>query len=298
MEQNMREQRVALGEAFGTKKAKKAILSVTENAISPDKSARNKLANGTTKVDATAAAMMANMAEATAGMATKEELDLVMNANKPRPNANTETTDLSKVYTVETLIGTETMASILVRPWQTEMKAGREVMVPSRFVAARLVKFKDNVEKLKMLRYMLLLIQFINATKSGREGRKLPRHDELKTINEGQPDSLLQGVKRKFSEGPTMTRHSADLLITHLCAIAMVVDNYEVDMWDLKDDLKMEIGPMAQYFKEIGAKIVAYPEGMRKAMRIEKAAASQRKLAKLKIPLEFPTTKFVRSSKK
>lgn len=294
----MREQRVALGEAFGTKKAKKAILSVTENAISPDKSARNKLANGTTKVDATAAAMMANMAEATAGMATKEELDLVMNANKPRPNANTETTDLSKVYTVETLIGTETMASILVRPWQTEMKAGREVMVPSRFVAARLVKFKDNVEKLKMLRYMLLLIQFINATKSGREGRKLPRHDELKTINEGQPDSLLQGVKRKFSEGPTMTRHSADLLITHLCAIAMVVDNYEVDMWDLKDDLKMEIGPMAQYFKEIGAKIVAYPEGMRKAMRIEKAAASQRKLAKLKIPLEFPTTKFVRSSKK
>ena len=294
----MREQRVALGEAFGTKKAKKAILSVTENAISPDKSARNKLANGTTKVDATAAAMMANMAEATAGMATKEELDLVMNANKPRPKANTETTDLSKVYTVETLIGTETMASILVRPWQTEMKAGREVMVPSRFVAARLVKFKDNVEKLKMLRYMLLLIQFINATKSGREGRKLPRHDELKTINEGQPDSLLQGVKRKFSEGPTMTRHSADLLITHLCAIAMVVDNYEVDMWDLKDDLKMEIGPMAQYFKEIGAKIVAYPEGMRKAMRIEKAAASQRKLAKLKIPLEFPTTKFVRSSKK
>ena len=294
----MREQRVALGEAFGTKKAKKAILSVTENAISPDKSARNKLVNGTTKVDATAAAMMANMAEATAGMATKEELDLVMNANKPRPKANTETTDLSKVYTVETLIGTETMASILVRPWQTEMKAGREVMVPSRFVAARLVKFKDNVEKLKMLRYMLLLIQFINATKSGREGRKLPRHDELKTINEGQPDSLLQGVKRKFSEGPTMTRHSADLLITHLCAIAMVVDNYEVDMWDLKDDLKMEIGPMAQYFKEIGAKIVAYPEGMRKAMRIEKAAASQRKLAKLKIPLEFPTTKFVRSSKK
>lgn len=297
-QQNMRAQRNALGEAFGTKKAKKAILSVTENAISPDKSARNKLANGTTKLDSVSSAMMANMAEATASMATREELDNAMNANKPRPKANTETTDLSKVYTVETLIGTETMTTIQVRPWQVEMKAQREVMVASRFVANRLNKFKDNVEKLKMLRYMLLLIEFYNSTKPGRDGRRLPKPDELKPMINGQPESLLQGVKRKFADGSMMSRHSADLLITHLCAIAMVVDNFEVDIWDLKDDLKLEVAGMTLYFKEIGAKIVAFPEGMRKAMKMEKAAASQRKLARLKIPLEFPTTKFVRASKR
>lgn len=294
----MWEQRVALGEAFGTKKAKKAILSRTENAISPDKSARNKLANGSTKVDSASAAMMANMAEATAGMATREELDLVMNANKPRPQANTETTDLNKVYTIESLIGTENLASVQVRPWVVEMKAGKEVMVSSRFVANRLNKFKDNAEKLKILRYMLLLIEFYNSTTSGRDGRKLARGDDLKLIIAGQPESLLTGVKRKFTEGPIMTRHSADLLITHLCAMAMVVDNYEVEMWDLKDDLKLEIAPMSQYFKEIGARVVALPEGMRKSLGIEKAAAAQRKVARLKIPLEFPTTKFVRGSKR
>lgn len=294
----MREQRVALGEAFGTKKAKKAILSKTENAISPEKSARNKLANGTTKIDSVSAAMMADMAEATAGMATREQLDLVMNANKPRPKANTETTDLSKVYTIGSLIGTDTMTSIQVRPWVVEMKAGKEVLVTSRFVASRLNKFKDNVEKLKILRYMLLLIEFYNSTTSGRDGRKLPRGDDLKAIVEGQPESLLTGVKRRFTEGPVMTRHSADLLITHLCAMAMIVDNYEVEMWDLKDDLKLEIAPMAQYFKEIGAKVVVLPEGMRKALGIEKAAAAQRRVARLKIPLEFPTTKFVRGSKR
>ena len=61
----MRERRNILGQTFGTKKARKAIASVTENAISPDKSARNK--DKPAKFDATTAAILSNMSESTKG---------------------------------------------------------------------------------------------------------------------------------------------------------------------------------------------------------------------------------------
>jgi DNA-directed RNA polymerase I subunit RPA49 len=290
----MRELRNTLGQTFGTKKARKAIASVTENAISPDKSARNLAANGTTKLDSASAAMLANMAEATAGMSTREQLERAVDAAKPRPKANLETKDITEVYTIDTLIGVDTMKLIPVRQWQKDMKDKKEVMVTSRFVANRLRKFADQVEKLKMLRYMLLLTDFYNATRPTRGGRSLPRRDELKTILGEMPEGVLEGVKRKFADGTMMSKFKADLLITHLCAIACVVENYDVDTWDLKEDLKLDVAGITQYFKEIGAKVTGFTETMRRQMGLEKAAAAQRRIARLKIPLEFPTARFAR----
>jgi DNA-directed RNA polymerase I subunit RPA49 len=268
-------------------------MSVTENAIAPQSSK-----DAPVKLNSSASAMLANMAQATAGMATKAELDATINANKPRPSANTETSDISQVYPVEVLIPSEALAAIQVRAWQTAMKDQQDVKVASRFVANRLLKFKDNATKLKMLRYVLLLIEFYNAAIPGKFGRKIKRPDELKLILNGQPESLLQGVKRKFSDGPMMSRHQADLLITHICAIALVLENYEVDTWDLKEDLKLDVNPMTQYFKEVGARVGSMPDGVRKSLGIDKAAAAQRRIAKLKIPLEFPATKFVRAGRR
>jgi len=228
-------------------------------------------------------------------MATKEELDAAMNAAKPRPYANVETSDITQVYTIDGLIGKENMAALQVRQWQVDMKAGKNVQVTSRFVANRLLKFRDNVEKLKMLRYILLLLDFYNNTTPGRDGRKLKRADDLKLILSNQPESLLTSIKRKFTDGPIMSRHNSDLLITHICAIALVLENYELDTWDLKEDLKLELNPMCQYFKEVGAKVGSVTETFRKQAGLDKANAGQRRLARLKIPLEFPKTKFVRS---
>lgn len=227
-------------------------------------------------------------------MATKAELDAAMNAAKPRPYANTETQDITQVYTVDSLIGKESMPALQVRKWQVDMKAGVNVQVSSRYVANRLLKYRENVEKLKMLRYILLLLDFYNNTTPSKDGRRLKRADDLKNILDNQPESLLTSIKRKFTEGPMMSRHNSDLLITHICAIALVLENYEVDTWDLKEDLKLEMPGMVQYFKEVGAKVVAMTETYRKSVGMDKAAASQRRLAKLKVPLEFPTTKFVR----
>jgi DNA-directed RNA polymerase I subunit RPA49 len=51
---------------------------------------------------------------------------------------------------------------------------------------------------------------------------------------------------------------------------------------------------MSQYFHEIGAKVVAANEVERKKLGLDKAAAAQRKFAKLRLPLDFPKLRFAR----
>ncbi len=293
----MRERRNVLGQTFGTKKARKAIASVTENAISPDKSAR-KLANGQApKLDGAAAAIIANMAEATKGMSSRDELAKAADAAKPRPKANTNATDIKDVYTIDSLIGLETMKLIPVKQWQDKLKKSQEMAIPSQFVAYRLQRGRgSDLEKLRIMRYMLLLLEVYNTATTVRGLKKLPNREALKNLpgSGDMPEAVFEGVRRKFTEGGLMTKYLSDLLITHLCAMACLVDNFEVDMWDLKEDLKLEMKPMSQYFNEIGAKIGILGEAERKRMGLERAAAAQRKVAKLKLPLDFPKVSFGR----
>jgi len=285
----MRELRNVLGQTFGTKKARKAIASVTENAISPDKSAR-ALANGgkAPKLDSAAAAMIANIAEATAGMATREELAKAAEESKPRPKGNFSATDVKDVYTIENLVGVDTMKLVPVREWKETVKAKKEVIVSSRFVARRIENAASSTEKLKILRYMLLLIDFYNSIRPGRNPRMLPKRDQLKTILGDMPEAVLEGVKRKFTTDGTISKFQTDLLITHLCAFACLVDNFELDIWDLKEDLKLETKDMSVYFHEIGARVTAFSKVEGKKMGLENAEIAQRRTAKLKLPLEFP----------
>ncbi|TVY86384.1 DNA-directed RNA polymerase I subunit [Lachnellula willkommii] len=297
---DMRELRNTLGQTFGTKKARKAIASFTENAISPEKSARE--ANGKPrKIDSAAQAMISNIAEATAGMASRDELAAAADAAKPRPKPNVGAEDIKDVYTTDSLIGDSIMAHIPVREWAATLKAKKEVVTNSRFVSHRVAKVATNVEKLKILRYMLLALEILRVSKpgKGRDNRSflLPRRDELKTLIGDMPEAVLQSFTRKFSDSGAISKFKFDLLITHLCAMACLVDNYEVDVWDLKEDLRLEIKPMAQYFNEIGCKIANFPEAERKRLEMDKAAAAQRRIAKLKLPLSFPKAAFARARK-
>lgn len=288
--QTNQELRTILGRTFGTKKAQKAIAALTENAIGPSRSGKAAVdGDNSIKLDAAGAAVVASMAEATRGMPSRDELQAQADAAKPRPKANLSATDIKDVYTAHSLIGSEMMKQIPVIDWTQALKATKEVVVNSRYVAHRIKLVGLSIEKLKLLRYMLLLIEFYNSARPGRGGVKaLPRRDDMRIAMGAVPEGLVESVKRKFSEAGTLPKFKGDLLITHICALACLVDNYEVDMFDLQYDLKLDMKPLSKYFREIGAKIVPLPEARRKALELDKAAAAQRKVARLKLPLDFP----------
>jgi DNA-directed RNA polymerase I subunit RPA49 len=277
--------RIELGQLFGTKKARKAIASMSENAIGPSKAERST----STKMDSKTVAVMASMANATQDMATAEELQQEADASKPRPKANLNATDIKDVYTHNNLLGVDMLKYIPVMDWTQSIQAKEEIIVNSRYVAHRIQREASNVENLKILRYMLLLIDFHNAARPTRGGvRVLPKRDALKEALNGMPEAVVESVKRRFAEGGSMPRFQVDLLITHVCALACLVDHYEVNLFDLQEDLKLEGKEMAKYFREIGAKVAPLSEAQRKALKLDKAVGAQRQVARLKLPLEFP----------
>lgn len=291
----MRELRNDLGQTFGTKKARKAIASLTENAIDPDKAAKIAAGNlGKSKLDSNTSAMLASMAEATAGMATRAELQAAVDNAKPRPSANLAAENVNEVYTIESLVGLDIMKSMPARDWQDSIKAKQEIISMSRHVANRIEKASLDVQKLKTLRYLENLLAFYNASKPRRSSRQVPKKEDLRAALAGMPDVVVENIRRKFSTGNEMTKYQVDLLITHVCALALIVDNFEVDMYDLREDLKLETKDMARYFSEIGARVASIGALEGKKLGLDKAGMAQRRIAKLKLPLEFPKAKFSR----
>lgn len=291
----MRELRNNLGQTFGTKKARKAIASLTENAISPQKAARIAAGEDSPAIlDSTTSAMLASMANATAGIATRDELQAAVDNAKPRPKANLAAENVNDVYTLESLIGFDVMKSVPAKDWQDTIKAKKEIISMSRYVANRVERSVLDVQKLKTLRYLENLLGFYNATKPRRGNRQVPRKDDLRAALAGMPEVIVENIRRKFSTGNEMSKYQVDLLITHICALALLVDNFEVDVYDLREDLKLETKDISQYFSEIGARITQIGVVEGKKLGLDKAGMAQRRVAKLKLPLEFPKAKFSR----
>ena len=290
----MRDLRNDLGQTFGTKKSKKAIASFTENAINPIQSRTNGASPA--KIDSASKAMLETIGKATAGMSTSEQLAEVVEASKPRPKANMEASEVNDVYTADSLIGDTIMALIPVRPWIEAMKAKKPIKGTSQYVMRRVENHTENITKLRILRYMYFVKRLLDSSKDRRSEKTLPRSNDLKAAMEDMPFPVLDHFKRKFTTNGTMSKFQFDTVVTHLCAMACIIDNFDVELIDLQEDLKMATKVMSQYFEEIGAKITAL--SVSESKKLDRAVAQNRRKAKLRLPLVFPKPKFSRAPKR
>ncbi|KAK0646141.1 RNA polymerase I-like protein [Cercophora newfieldiana] len=278
------EMRTELGEAFGTKKAKKAIRDVTENAITAT-GAPGKMGTGDL-------ALMDSIKGTTAGMATREELEAVVEQARPVPRGNYDAEEIQDVYIPAQIIGAEVLKSIPVLDWQEKVKAQEAISVPSRFVANRISRVAHNenaVERLRVMRYLLMIIIFWATTRQGKERgtRSVGKREQLRSAMGGVPEMVVENIRRKFSDNGVMRKTHIDLLMTHCCVFASIIDNFEVNTLDLREDLKLEQKQVAQYFMEVGARMTQSKKGN----KIDH-------IAKLALPLQFPRVRQARQSRK
>ena len=131
----IRSKRFDLGMTFGTKKAKKAINALTENAIAPQQAGGEDLDQGEVrkaiKADPAQAAIMESMAAAASSAPTQSALQAAVDENKPRPKANDAAQHPKDVYAISTIIGVETMKEVKVRPWVEAHEAGEAIQSSS-----------------------------------------------------------------------------------------------------------------------------------------------------------------------
>ncbi|KAI1144009.1 RNA polymerase I associated factor, A49-like protein [Hypoxylon sp. FL0543] len=286
----MMELRNNLGEAFGTKKAKKALAAITENAISSEKAISDAGGNPQ-KLNSSSLALMESINDVTMGMASKEDLQAQADAAKPVPPYNPDAKEIQDVYTPEALIGGEILTAIPVRDWQEQVKGKVNKMIPSAFVASRLVAVAEGpnpVHRLRTLRYLDFLIRFIKGTRPGKERgtKRLPPRDKLRELLQPAPQPVIENIRRKFSANGEMRKFHVDLANTYCCALAAVLSNYSFDTSKLRFDLGLDEKQFAQYFREIGGK-VKNTKGAEKGTHVQTAV--------LALPLEFPKVALYRS---
>ncbi|KAI0481575.1 RNA polymerase I associated factor, A49-like protein [Xylaria cf. heliscus] len=280
---NMMELRNDLGQAFGTKKAKKALAAITENAIVDKDRKINTLA-------ASSQAMITAIGEVTHTMASKEDLQAAADAAKPVPPGNFEAQEIQDVYTPQGLIGGELLNAIPIKDWQDAVKKGANTMLTSAFIASRLTPVgegPDSATRLKALRYLEFLIKFSKLVK-GRTP-KIPPPDKLRQLLQPAPEPVIQSIRRKFSSNQLIDKFHRDLLYTYCCALASILSNFEFETSKLRYDLGLDDKQFAQYFREIGGKI-------RKATGAEKGTQIQ--MAVLSLPLEFPKVRYLAPKKR
>lgn len=284
----MMELRNDLGEAFGTKKARKAIAAITENAIAPEKAIIDAGGNAR-NLDSSAKAMLDSIQESTRGMATREELQAAVDQAKPVPPGNFNATDIQDVYVPEHMIGADILASIPIKDWQDNAKKQVSLQLPFQFISANMYAIAEGpqpVQRLRVLRYLNYLIVFIKSTKAGRERGvlRVPPKDKLYEKMEGCPAPVVESIRRKFSANGDVRKFQKDLLMTYCCALAAILMNYEFETSALRQDLGLDERQFTLYWREIGGKI---------AVRAGEVKGTKMQIAKLGLPLDFPQVRFV-----
>jgi DNA-directed RNA polymerase I subunit RPA49 len=321
-QRTMREQKTDLTYTFGTKKSRKATQSMAENAqlsSAPEGAA-------TAAESALLQSMPADAARDIAAKSAAVQAEI--QASKPLPPANLDAKHPSEVYPIENLVpnGNATLRQLPIKDWQDTISSGLEVITSSRYVANRIydVVESGNTTHLQILRFVLVLIELARALGSGKPGRgpkRLPSRDDLRQIlSSGSknanddpsppiPDPVIDAIRRKFAPGgSTLSKNDITLLKTTICALTLHIPPQPVkdgiptpnggntpnematDPSDLRDDLQCENADIQQYFRELGCRVdkPRETEFAKWDVRGGKAQAATMRIARLKLPVEFP----------
>ncbi|KAI7526848.1 RNA polymerase I associated factor, A49-like protein, partial [Hortaea werneckii] len=281
---SLAQQREALGQEFGTKKAKKVIASRTENAIT--KGNQSGVQSGAQN------AVLENMADAEAEAPGKEQVEQDQLASKPIPRPNLSAESVEQVYTFNTLIPQGEARLVPVKDWQERARADQEMTFSHRYPAHRVAAIgkSDDMLKLKALSYLNLLLDFHDALQgAGRSGKKVPKKEILSKKMDKWPETLVDLVRRRFSNPQNeLPKWHQDNLYTHMAALTLYIDGWTTNTTDLKEDLRIENRQITQYFNELGCRVGPLTEKERERLGVPKAVAGSMRMARLKLPLDFP----------
>jgi DNA-directed RNA polymerase I subunit RPA49 len=193
-----------LGQAFGTKKSKKALAALVENSVRSSQRARTD--DGKVVLNEAASAILETMQSVTGSMPSKEVLQQAADDQKPRPKMNLEATEPSQVFSLDDLIGDDIIKLLDTRSWHTEVKAGKAISVTSAYVASRVERVMNEGKALKeskkdkILRFYLTLHEWHSAMeKHSRQGWQLPKRAAMQEKFQHVNERVLERIRHKFA---------------------------------------------------------------------------------------------------
>lgn len=282
------EQRKALGESFGTKKAKQALTNLEKNRIDSEKLQDMEMD------------ILDNVKESTSALPTSKEMDESVTNDRPTPIADESATNVEDIYPLHNIIPKKDWNYIRVNSiMEEEDEKKRLEILPfakSPYIAKHLPNIikSGNTTKLQLLYYASLLLGVY-------ANRRVKDRASLMTRLENKPSELLiDGILQRFTVarttqfGKTKDRsfiidpHHEDKLLCYLLATIMHIDNFLVELPPLAHELNLKPTKLVGLFKALGAITKPATASQAEAFGIPKAAAATYKIATLKVPFKLP----------
>ncbi|KAH3899643.1 probable DNA-directed RNA polymerase I subunit RPA49 [Saccharomycodes ludwigii] len=277
--------RNALGEAFGTKKAKKAIADLERNRVDATKLADNVI----DIVDSVNIAVQ--------NLPTRQQLD--DNIERPIPACNVDATDVENVYPISSIIPKKEWQFIRCNSImkETDLSLKLELLPYSKgqYITKKLGNFNSDtpMRKWQLLYYLSLLLGVYDNRRSHSKEKLLEK------LN-GPPDALVDGILDRFTIlkpgvfGRSKDRsfvidpQNEDKLLCYILCCILHLDNFMVEITPLAQELGMKPSRLVALFRTLGCIVKGATVSQAEAFNIPKSTAASYKIATLKVPFKLP----------
>ncbi|KAI5964613.1 RPA49 [Candida pseudojiufengensis] len=272
-------QRNALGEAFGTKKAKQAISNLEKNRIDSEKLQDMQMDIVDTVQESTVPTT-----------STETQTFSIM----PKPNVSAK--NVEDVYPINKIIPDKDWNYIRVQSFLSDSNPLEQFPSQPEFVKSRLSRFieQQNIEKLQMLYYASLLFGVY-------ENRKVSNKNALLTRLQNKPsEALIDGILSRFTinrasnfgkskdRSFTIDPNNEDKILCYLILLLLHLSNFSVELNPLAKDLKLKPTKLVSLFRAVGATIKSATVAEAEALGIPKSSAGTYKIANMKVPFKLP----------
>ncbi|KIY65180.1 Rpa49 subunit specific to nuclear RNA polymerase I [Cylindrobasidium torrendii FP15055 ss-10] len=277
--------KTALGESFGTKKAKASIRAAERNKVD---------------VAAMQGAMdhvMDGIEKGAGGLPSKDEAKAEANANRLVPPYDEHAVEPADIYPLQNIVPENEWKAISISALErAEDFKARLALLPERrseWVNGHLRKTQGmspkNIKKtLKFAYYVSTMIAFRRF--AGRRECNLDTlQEQLKTV----PDTIVEGMYLRFTEASrgssdrTFTSGCQTKLLTYMFALCLKADGFASDPPTLSNDLGLPVSQVQQTFKSLGCTLKSLSENERAKLGLSNTKSTT-KMAVLTAPVTFP----------
>ncbi|KAF9228125.1 RNA polymerase I associated factor, A49-like protein [Gyrodon lividus] len=283
------EARAALGESFGTKKAKQAIKAQARNKV--DVSAMETVADH----------LQESIERNTQALPSKEEAQATADSTRLVPAYNADAETPSEIYPLHNIIPdaewnalspTAMLAASTSRERTALLPYQRSSWV-NRHLDLVCAPPSPSKAHIKTLMYISTMMSFRNLTL--RTFDKATIHEKLAVV----PSIVIDGLLARFTETargstqPQLTSQTETMLLTYMFALCLRIDDYATDTTLIASDLSQKPSTVNTLFKSLGCKISKLSVIELKQLGLPDSAG-ETKRAVLRAPLEFPKPRMKR----
>ncbi|KAF9297973.1 RNA polymerase I associated factor, A49-like protein [Linnemannia elongata] len=277
-----------LGHTFGTKKIKQQINSVARNAVNVG------------ALDSIAGILHDSIAAKTNALPSKESIKARADEDRPIPPFDLAATKVEDIYKIDSLIAP---SEYQVIPFKALLEKTNQPLaalpyqnssyVNGALTAALSISKKDR-HRIRLLMYISILMAFRTIP-----DKKLDDNETVSRIMGDVPSVILENLYERFTESPegvdkkrhTFTPKSKDKLLCWILAIALTLENFNMDAGALTRDLSMKQTRVNELYKSLGCKVNELTATEKAQSGASNEEVKTMKRAILTVPLTFPLPK-------